>query len=83
MKTSFLPLITAVFVAASIHPILSADAPGLEDSKNRDAIDALQGKPAPALSVTNWLNSKPLTADDHKRKECADADQLTEHVYGH
>jgi thiol-disulfide isomerase/thioredoxin len=70
MKTSFLPLVTAVFVAASIHSTPGADAsqPGLEDSKNRDAIDAMQGKPAPALSVKNWLNSKPLTPDDLKGK---------------
>jgi len=40
----------------------------LEDSKNRAAIDAMQGKPAPALAVKNWLNSKPLTPDDLKGK---------------
>ena len=69
MKTS-LPLITAVFITFFIHPMSGADAaqPGLEASKNREAIDALQGKPAPALSVTNWLNSKPLTAADLKGK---------------
>lgn len=70
MKTSFLPLVTAVFLAASIHATLGADAaqPGLEDSKNRNAINAMQGKPAPTLSVAKWLNSKPLTAADLKGK---------------
>jgi thiol-disulfide isomerase/thioredoxin len=69
MKTSCLPLITAVFLAASLHPIPGADAqPGLEDSKNRAAIDAMHGKPAPALAVKNWLNSKPLTGEDLKGK---------------
>jgi thiol-disulfide isomerase/thioredoxin len=70
MKTSFLPLVTAVFIAASIHltPGAYAFKPGLEAGTNREAIDAMQGKPAPALSVKNWLNSKPLTPDDLKGK---------------
>lgn len=28
----------------------------------------MQGKPAPALSLTNWLNTKPLTSADLKGK---------------
>jgi thiol-disulfide isomerase/thioredoxin len=70
MKTSWCPLITAVLLTASLHPTLGADAaqPGLEDSKNRVAIDAMHGKPAPALAVKNWLNSKPLTSEDLKGK---------------
>lgn len=70
MKNSYLSLITAVFLAASIHATPGADAsqPGLEDSKNRDAISSMHGKPAPALSLKNWQNSKPLTLGDLKGK---------------
>lgn len=70
MKTSLLPSITAVFLAASIHPTCGADnpRPELEDSQQREAINAMQGKPAPALSVRNWLNTKPLSTADLKGK---------------
>jgi cytochrome c biogenesis protein CcmG, thiol:disulfide interchange protein DsbE len=60
---------TCLFVAL-IRPVAAAEpsAPALENNKNRDAITAMQGKPAPALSLTNWLNSKPLTPADLKGK---------------
>jgi len=66
------PSIFAVaFVLAACLPIVLAggdSGPALESNKNRDAINAMHGKPAPALAVTNWLNSKPLTLADLKGK---------------
>src|SRR5689334_7645026 len=46
----------------------AADAPKLEDNKQRDKINLMQGKPAPALALKDWINSKPLGADDLKGK---------------
>ena len=52
------------------HPVSAAEtsAPALEGNKNRDTITAMQGKPAPALSLTNWINSKALNLADLKGK---------------
>lgn len=70
MKTTASLFAAACLFAAFNRPISAAEtsAPALEDNKNRDAITAMQGKPAPALAVTNWLNSKPLTLADFKGK---------------
>src|SRR2546426_12713239 len=43
-------------------------SPALEQNQNRAAITAMQGKPAPALAVTNWTNTKPLQLADLKGK---------------
>ena len=70
MKATGSLFATACLFAALARPLAAAEpaAPALEDNKNRDAITALQGKPAPALSLTNWINSKPLTLADLKGK---------------
>ena len=47
---------------------LVGDAPRLESSKARDALDAMQGKPAPELSLKEWINSKPMDLKDLKGK---------------
>lgn len=64
-------ILGVVFLVAALFQIASAgdkSGPTLEANKNRDAINALHGKPAPALAVTNWLNSKPLKLADLKGK---------------
>ena len=45
-----------------------ADAPAPESSSARAQLDAMQGKPAPALAVNSWINSKPLTLAELKGK---------------
>ncbi len=45
-----------------------ADEPRLEDNDDRAILNKMQGKPAPPLTVTNWLNSKPLKLDELKGK---------------
>jgi thiol-disulfide isomerase/thioredoxin len=46
----------------------AADAPALEDSKQREELNAMQDQPAPPLAVQNWINSKPLTLAELKGK---------------
>ena len=46
----------------------AAEAPQVEANRNRSALDAMQGKPAPALALKDWINSKPLTMADLKGK---------------
>jgi peroxiredoxin len=45
-----------------------ADEPRLEKNDERAALDQMQGKTAPALTVKNWINSKPLKLEDLKGK---------------
>ena len=70
MKTTVASLMAASFFAASSHVALAPDASGpkLEANRNRAALDAMQGKPAPELAVKNWINSKPLKLADLKGK---------------
>jgi cytochrome c biogenesis protein CcmG/thiol:disulfide interchange protein DsbE len=70
MKTTATVFTAACLFAAVNQPVFAADtdAPALEENRNRAAIEEMQGKPAPALSVTNWINSKPLTLADLKGK---------------
>ena len=69
MRTSF-GLLAAFSSAAFLFPlgVVAADSPKLEENKQRDQIAAMQGKPAPALSLKGWLNSKALTPSDLKGK---------------
>ena len=46
----------------------AAEEPKLEENKQREKINAMQGKPAPALSLKDWINSKALGAEDLKGK---------------
>jgi len=70
MKASCLSLFAALVLAVPTRNAPAADisSPALEANKNRDAINAMQGQTAPALSVTNWINSKPLTLANLKGK---------------
>lgn len=64
-----LPLfVVALILSAGISRLLADDAPRLESNKSRDQIAGMQGKPAPALSVSGWMNSKPLALADLKGK---------------
>src|ERR1043165_8806984 len=49
-----------VIVSVTVLADTSSEGPALESNKERDKITAMQGKPAPALHLKNWLNSKPL-----------------------
>jgi len=62
--------VVAVTLFLSLVPQFSraAEEPKLEDNKQRDKIKVMQGNPAPPLSLKDWLNSKPLAADDLKGK---------------
>ncbi len=60
--------ILACSVIFSFNANLLAESPRLESSKSRDALDAMQGKPAPELALKDWINSKPLDLDALKGK---------------
>ena len=47
---------------------LQAVEPALENSKVREALNAMQGKPAPALQLNGWLNTKDLDLEKLKGK---------------
>lgn len=68
MKTP--SLLTWVFVVSTLLLVAAvrAAAPKLEDGKERAALNAMQGKLAPALTVKGWMNSNPLTLADLKGK---------------
>ena len=70
MKTTILLIASTMVFAASCPSASAADttAPALEDNANRNAINAMQGQPAPALAVGGWINSNPLTLADLKGK---------------
>jgi cytochrome c biogenesis protein CcmG/thiol:disulfide interchange protein DsbE len=48
--------------------LAAADAPALESNKAREAINAMQGKPAPPLAVKEWMNAQAQTLADLKGK---------------
>lgn len=68
MKTP--SLLPGLFVISGLLLVtmVRGASPKLEDGKERAALDAMQGKPAPALSVKDWMNSNPLTLADLKGK---------------
>ena len=70
MKPQLLPLTVCVVLGQALTgtPARAADAPALEANKRRADVDALHGKPAPALALKDWINSKPLTLADLKGK---------------
>lgn len=61
-------LVVCLTLASLPACALAADAPALESSKNREAINAMHGKPAPELKLKDWINSKALTNTDLKGK---------------
>ena len=64
-QTSHCLAFAALLLLASVA---LADSPSLEYNKERFAINAMRGKPAPELKLTEWFNSKALTPDDLKGK---------------
>lgn len=62
--------LAAAFLATANHPAVGAvdSEPALEKNKQRDAVTAMHGKPAPAIAATKWMNSKLLTLADLKGK---------------
>jgi len=71
MKRVVLPgyaVAVGLFLSLVPQKSCAAEEPKFEDNKQRDKITAMQGKPAPALSLRDWLNSKPLGAEDLKGK---------------
>ena len=59
-------LLFTVLLLATLS--LSAVEPALEGSRVREALDALQGKPAPELQLKGWINSKALNLNQLKGK---------------
>ena len=56
------------FFLSSIVAGRSADEPRLEENDQRAALNKMQGKPAPPLMLTNWINSKNLKLDELEGK---------------
>ena len=67
MKTCLYP-IAACLSFSLLVTNLRADAPQLENSKVRELLNEMQGKPAPKLALKGWINSKPLTLENLKGK---------------
>lgn len=67
MKTPLFSLAVTAAALLGVSPAWAAE-PALESSKDRAAITALHGKPAPALALKEWLNSSALTLADLKGK---------------
>lgn len=70
MKTTA-ALVTVLCLLAALQQAASAgdaSSPTLESNKSRDAIAAMQGKPAPEFALKDWINSKPLKLADLKGK---------------
>src|SRR5437899_1604976 len=57
-----------VFVFFPITAAYCADEPRLEENEQRAALNKMQGKLAPPLMLTNWINSKNLKLDELKGK---------------
>lgn len=70
MKSIAATLMAVNILAALNYAARAADAsePRLEDNKNRVALDAMHGKPAPELAVKDWINSKPRKLADLEGK---------------
>src|SRR5262245_4046592 len=71
MKVLRVVLLAVGLLAASQLRTASADdqnAPAQESNTNRAAINAMHGKPAPELSLKNWVNSKELKLADLRGK---------------
>ena len=68
MKKTAALIVVACVALSFFGPVFGADAPRLEDSKVRAALDEMQGKPAPDLVLKGWTNSNPLTLKDLKGK---------------
>jgi cytochrome c biogenesis protein CcmG, thiol:disulfide interchange protein DsbE len=52
------------WIFLQVTPAFGADTPKLEDNKQRTALNAMHGQPAPTLALKEWMNSKALTAAD-------------------
>src|SRR5688572_27014627 len=62
-----------ILLAALCVPLLfpwtvTAEGPAPEASKGRAELDAMQGRPAPALELSNWINGKAVQISDLKGK---------------
>jgi cytochrome c biogenesis protein CcmG, thiol:disulfide interchange protein DsbE len=64
MKT-FIGILACAVVTSTAF---AGEEPKLEASNVRSELDAMQGKPAPALQLDNWMNSKPVQLSDLKGK---------------
>jgi len=58
----------ALCVTLLAWTVTAADGPAPEASKVRAELDAMQGRPAPALELSNWINGKPVQISDLKGK---------------
>ena len=62
------PIVVAFFSLFCITAAYGTDEPRLEENDQRAALNKMQGKLAPPLVLTNWINSKPLKLDELKGK---------------
>src|SRR2546421_4468839 len=62
------PIVLALVSLFCITAAYGADEPRLEENDQRAALNKMQGKLAPPLMLTNWINSKPLKIDELKGK---------------
>ena len=67
MRIAEIVMATAVSLLITEHAFC-ADEPRLEKNDERAALNLMQGKTAPPLTVKNWINSKPLKLEELKGK---------------
>ena len=68
MKKSLLTGLLTLTLCYTVPLARAADEPKLEENPARKELNTMIGKPAPAISLKEWTNSKPLTLADLKGK---------------
>lgn len=63
-------LLLALGLALGLTALAADDLKSLGegDARRREKLSALEGRPAPALQVTNWVNGQPMTLASLKGK---------------
>ncbi len=67
MKKNLISLVACAAIALA-STSLFADAPQLENSKVRELLNEMQGKPAPKLALKGCINAKPMSLEKLKGK---------------
>ena len=67
MKKNLISLVACATISLA-STSMRADAPQLENSKVRELLNEMQGKPAPKLALKGWINSKPMSLEKLKGK---------------
>ena len=61
-------LLFSILLTGLVAPVSAGPSPNLENSRHRFEITEMHGRKAPALALTDWQNSKPLSLADLKGK---------------